>query len=250
MATDFPAFTDLAAVAAELASRGKGSLRAIMTQAWRAQSCLGDLRQASDCVDVLRDMLKRPNDQDTPALLTVERSLMANAIMLYARATSTNGDKGERGSIQLSEKKLTPEEWADHNAILDVRNQAMAHVYGSRKLSNHDWHRSIFFAVDAGGGRWKPASASNQTSFHAGTFAKLDRMLPVALRELKLKFHERMKAVTKVVNADVKAATLMKHVFDPVAIFGTEEAVRVLLAGEAQGDAAFWVNEGKRDNPS
>jgi len=246
MTMTFPAFTDLAAVAEELASRGNVKLRAILTQAWRAQSCLGDLRQANDCAGVLRDMLKRPNEQDTPALLTVERSLLANAIMLYARATSTNGDKGERGSIQLSEKKLTPEEWADHNAILDVRNQAMAHVYRSRKLSDHDWHRAVFFAVDAGGGQWKPASASNQTSFHAETFARLEKILPVALREVKAKFHERMEAVTKMVNSDVKASGLRKHVFDPVAVFGTEEAVRALLAGEGQGDAAFWINEGKR----
>ena len=246
MATNFPTFTNLAAVADELASRGNVKLRAIVTQAWRAQSCLGDLRQASDCADVLHDMLKRPTEQDTPVLLTVERSLLTNAIMLYARATSTNGDKGERGSIQLSEKKLTPEEWEDHNAILDVRNQAMAHVYGSRKLSDHDWHRSIFFAVDAGGGRWKPASASNQTSFHADTFARLERMLPVALREVKTKFHERMEAVAKVVNADVKGAALLKHVFDPVAVFGTEQAVEALLGGAGQGDTAFWVNEGKR----
>lgn len=242
----FPAFTNLTAVAEEIASHGNEKLRAVVTQAWRAQSCLGDLKQANDCMDVLRDMLKRPTEQDTPALLTVERSLMANAIMLYARATSTNGDKGERGSIQLSEKKLTSEEWLDHNAILDVRNQAMAHVYPSRKLSDHDWHRSIFFAVDSGQGRWKPASATNQTSFHADTFSKLERILPVALRELKAKFHLRMDAVSKVVNADVKAATLLKHVFDPVAAFGTEDAVRVVLAGAGQGDTAFWVNEGSR----
>lgn len=242
----FPAFTNLTAVAEEIAGHGNVKLRAVVTQAWRAQSCLGDLKQANDCMDVLRDMLKRPTEQDTPALLTVERSLMANAIMLYARATSTNGDKGERGSIQLSEKKLTSEEWLDHNAILDVRNQAMAHVYPSRKLSDHDWHRSIFFAVDSGQGRWKPASATNQTSFHADTFSKLERILPVALRELKAKFHERMDAVSKVVNADVKAATLLKHVFDPVAAFGTEDAVRIVLAGAGQADTAFWVNEGSR----
>lgn len=243
---NFPAFTNLMAVAEELAGRGDVRLRAIVTQAWRAQSCLGDLRQASDCADVLRDMLKRPFEQDTPAPLTIERSLLANAIMLYARATSTNGHKGERGSVQLSEKKLTSGEWEDHNAILDVRNQAMAHVYGSRKLSKHVWHRSVFFAVEAGDGRWRPASASNQTSFHADTFTKLDRMLPVAIREVKTKFHERMEAVANVVNADVKAAGLLKHVFDPIPVFGSEEAVRVVLAGESQGDTALWVNEGKR----
>ena len=43
----FPTFTDLGGVADELAKRGNVKLRAIMTQAWRAQSCLGDLSQAA-----------------------------------------------------------------------------------------------------------------------------------------------------------------------------------------------------------
>lgn len=246
MKNEFPPFTDLAAVAEELASRGKNSLRAMMTQAWRAQSCLGDLRQASDCVDILRDMMDRT--EETPALLTVERALLSNAVMLYARATLTNGDKGERGPIQLSKKKLTPEEWDDHQAILDVRNQAMAHVYRARKLSEHEWHRTMFFAVDSGGGRWKPACASNQTSFHADLFAKLEKMLPIALRELKAKFHERMEAVTKAVNEGIKAETLRKHIFDPVKVFGGRGAVQALLDGETQGDSAFWVREGRQPN--
>lgn len=244
MTGHFPAFTDLTAVAEELASRGKVGLRSMLTQAWRAQSCLGDLRQSNDCVEVLREMVDRKDD--SPTLLTVERSLLANAVMLYARATLTNGPKGERGPIQLSEKKLTADEWKDHQAILDVRNQAMAQVYRARKLSEHEWHRSVFFAVDAGGGRWKPACASNQTTFHADTFAKLKRMLPVALRELKLKFHERMEAVTKAVNSEVKASTLRKSVFDPVAAFGSRGAVQALLDGEASGDAAFWVKENRQ----
>jgi hypothetical protein len=246
MTQAFPTFTNLGALAEELASRGNVKLRAIMTQAWRAQSCLGDLRQATDCADALRTMLGRSDEQDTPVLLTVERSLLANGVMLYARATSTNGDKGERGSIQLSEKKLSPEEWTDHNALLDVRNQAMAHVYRFRKLNDHDWHRSVFFAVSAGDGRWKPASASNQTSFHAETFSKLDRMLPVAVREIRLKFHERMEAVTNLVNSHVKAASLLKHQFDPCSVFGGEDAVSALLAGQAEGDASFWVREGRK----
>ena len=197
-----------------------------------------------DCTAALGELIQRPKMQDTSGTMATERSLMATAIMLYARATSTNGDKGERGSIQLSEKKLTPEDWADHNALLDVRNQAMAHVYPSRRLSDHDWHRDIFFAVHLGGGVWKAASASKQTSFHAVTFARLERMLPVAHRELKAKFHERIGAVTDMINKEVKAELLQKHVFDPVAIFGSEESVQLVLGGAVRGEASYWVNEG------
>ena len=241
-----PQFTDLGALADEMGKRGNIKLRAIMTQAWRAQSCLGDLRQAMDCADVLATLIKRPKSEDTPHRFATERALLVTAISLYARATSTSGDKGERGSIQLAEKKVTPEEWADHRAIIDVRNEAMAHVYSSRSLGDHRWHTDIFFAVNVGKGRWQPASASNQTGFHAGTFARLERALPVAHRELRIKFHERMDAVSKMINNDVKGELLRKYVFDPVAAFGSEEGVRTILAGAPQVEAALWVNEGDR----
>lgn len=244
--TPLPSFTNLGALADDLARRGNVKLRAMMTQAWKVQSCLGDLSQAMDCAEVLRELIKRPKQEDTPALMATERALMASAIMLYARATSTNGRGGERGSVQLSENKLRAEEWADHNSILDVRNQAMAHVYSSRKLNDHNWHRDLFFAVHLGSRQWKPASASNQTSFHAATFARLDRMLPVARRELKEKFLERMEAVTRVINDDLGEGILERYIFDPVSVFGSEEGVRLVLAGVEPGEASFWVNEGDR----
>lgn len=246
MPLTLPPFTNLGTLADELARRGNVKLRAMMTQAWRAQSCLGDLKQAMDCAASLSELLKRPKDQDTSAAMATEKALMATAIMLYARATSTSSGKGERGSIQLAETRLAPDEWLDHNALLDVRNQAMAHVYSSRRLSDHSWHRDIFFAVDFGGGVWKAASASNQTSFHAATFARLQRMLPIAHRELKARFHERMEAVTKAINSDVPAELLRKHVFDPLPVFGGVEGVHIVLGGAAFGEASYWINEGDR----
>lgn len=242
----FPTFTDLGALADELATRGNVKLRAVMTQAWRAQSCLGDLRQAADCVAVLKTSSERPTSDDTPFLMATDRALMTTAILLYARATSTNGGKGERGSVQLAEKKLTPDQWADHQAILDVRNQAMAHVYSSRMLGGHHWHRDIFFAVDQGDGHWKPASASNQTSFHAPTFQKLERMLPIAHSALKENFHDRMEAVSKLINGEVRTNLLEKHAFNPVSVFGGHDGVKLLLASAADGEASYWVNEGQR----
>lgn len=243
---DFPAFTDLGALADELAKRGDVKLRALMTQAWRVQSCLGDIRQAIDCMDALTALVDRPKSEDTAARLATERALMTTIIMLYARATSTSTGKGERGSIQLDKDRLSASEWADHTAIVDVRNQAMAHVYTSRSLNDHDWHREKFFAVHIGDGVWKPASATNQTGYHQATADRLSRMLPVAQRELKAKFDKRMAAVSKMINDDVKGGALFKHVFDPVPVFGSEEGVRLVLGGAPQGESAFWINEGDR----
>lgn len=241
-----PLFTDLKALAEERARHGNVSLRAMMTQAWKAQSCLGDLRQAMDCAVVLRRHAKTATKKGSAETLVIEKALLTTAIMLYARATSTNGQGGERGSIQLAEKHLTPEQWADHNVILDVRNQAMAHVYSGRRFSEHDWHKEKFFAVSFGNNHWKPASATNQTSFHAATFDRLERMLPVAHAALKAKFLERMGAVAKAVNTELKQEVLRKHAFDPVATFGSVEAVREVLAGSENTEASFWISEGDK----
>lgn len=245
--TRFPPFTDLGALADDLAKRGDVQLRALISQAWKANSCTADLRQAVDCAGVLREMINRPREDDTPRLLATERALMTTIILLYARATSTNGHGGERGPIQLDRKKLSDDEWADHCAILDVRNQAMAHVYASRKLGAHEWHREKFFAIQLDNGAWKPASATNQTGFHAQTLDRLERMLPVAAQIVQGKFHALMKRVTDHINRDVKAATLLKHIFDPRPVFGGDDAVRLLLSSAEAGAASFWVNEGNRN---
>jgi len=247
-----PVFTDLRALADELARRGDTKLRAQVTQAWRVQSCLGDLRQAMDCVVALKNLINRPTGEESNTLSASERALMTTAILLYARATSTGGNTGERGSIQLDKEKLTPEEWNDHTVIVDVRNQAMAHVYSSRPLDDHEWHRAVFFAVHIGeiAGRhvWKAASATNQTSFRRATLDRLERALPTAHREMKAKFQKRMDAVSKTINEELKGEALFKHVFDPVPSFGSVAAVEAVLGGAPDGEASFWFSETERQS--
>lgn len=240
----FPAFVDLSAVAAELELNGKGAqLRQMLDQAWRAQSCLGDLRQSLDCCRALRAVVKR-TPGGTPQALTIERSLLATALTLYARATSTSGQQGERGSIRIEQSKVSKELWSDHEALIDVRNQAMAHVYSSRDVGSHNWHRDLFFAVEVSPGTWAPASASNQTGFHAPTLDRLERTIPAAHEIVLAKFHRRMSAVTRQVNSGgISEALLRKHQFDPVKAFGSEEGVRMVLQGRGLGTTAFWVNE-------
>ena len=241
----FPPFTNLTALIGSLEKLGKyGELRKTLVQAWRAQSCLADMKQSQDCYDVLQGILKRPRSADTPELLTTERALLVTAIMLYARATSTSGQRGERGSIQLERGKLSPEQWKDHQALLDVRNQAFAHVYTSQVVGGYQWHREIVFAIETPSGAWKPASASNQTSYHKGTVESLGRMLPIAKRLVKEKFQKRLAAVSQKINeASVPRELFVACQFDPVAAFGTDEAVRGVLAGGQAGEASFWVNE-------
>lgn len=239
-----PLFTNLTALADNLPKTGiYGEVRHTLVMAWRAQSCLADIKQSRDCYDVLRRVLERERSMDTADLLTTERALLTTAIMLYARATSTSGKEGERGSIQLERGRLTPEQWKDHQALLSVRNQALAHVYTSQPVGEHLWHRELVFAVESPSRGWKVASASNQTGFHAGTVDRLGRMLPVAHGIVKEQFYRRMAAATKRINECVPQDLLLQHVFDPVRAFGSEEAVGVVLAGQESGEASLWVNE-------
>jgi uncharacterized coiled-coil protein SlyX len=246
--TNFPPFSNLSALALQLEGSGKYPKLSIkLRQAWRAQSCLADLTQSQECCEALRGTLDRPRSDDTPTLLTTERALLTTAVILYARATSTSGQGGERGSIQLDRNKLTDDEWKNHNALLDVRNQALAHVYSTRKVNSHEWHREMFFAVEVNDGAWKPASATNQTGFQAATLEYLENMLPVANKLLLEKFRKNMAAVTDQIK-QVPQSLLLEHRFDPVTVFGSIEAVRHLLAGASQETASFWVNEGA-DSP-
>lgn len=238
-----PTFTDLGALAEDLAKHGADpSIRAAITTAWRVQSCLGDLRQAEQSMKALRKIADRERDEDSQEVMTIERALMTAAVLHYARATSTSGQKGERGSIQLEQSRLSPDEWSEHSKIIEVRNQAIAHVYSGRSAGDHVWHRDIFFAVETPEGHWAAASATNQTSYHLDTLRRLERMLPVAIREIRAKFDKRMAAVTRMLNEKVKAAMFRKHAFDPTHVFGSEETARAILAGRARGDSVIWTN--------
>ena len=244
MPSNFPPFTDLLAVARKLESTSKSSkLRRYLDQAWRANSCLGDLQQTEDCCDVLRGMVGRSKADDTHQILTTERALLANGLSLYARATSTSGQNGERGSIQLEHGSMTKGQWEDHRLVVDVRNQALSHVYDARPIGSQHWHRSSFFAVEASPGKWRPASASNQTTFNKAAFEALTRATPIAFEIVKQKFFKRMRSVMQELSETSCQALLRECRFDPIDTFGSREAVQSVLDMEKAGMGAMWSRE-------
>ena len=243
---DFPPFADLVSLAATLKKTGKhGNLQKILESAWRAESCLGDLKQSSDCCAALRLSLETRAEDVSPQQHTIDRALMTTAMLLYARATSTSsGKEGERGAIQLERGRLTKEQWADHDALLGVRNKGIAHVNRRHSVDERAWHKDIFFAVRRSNGAWQPASTSNETSFHLPTLERLERMLPVATDVIFSQFSRRMKAVSTALNAaKLPDKVFLDHQFDPVAAFGSVDAVRRLLGASKQGIDGFYVNE-------
>lgn len=241
----FPPFADLESLASTLKKNGKhGSLKKALMQAWRAESCLGDLKQAEDCCNVLRENLKRPKAEYTVEYHTIERALLTTAILLYARATHTGGKGEERGSIQLEQGLLSKEQWQDHQSLITIRNQSLAHVNPTHVVDNRFWHRVLLFAIRTASGRWRPACATNETGFHLETFQRIERMLPIASGIMLEKFQKRLKAVSNQMNeASIEERLFFENQFNPIEIFGSEAAVQRLLAGSSNATDAFWVND-------
>src|SRR3546814_11200986 len=73
------------------------------------------------------------------------------AILLYARATATSGSKSERGSVQLDASKLLPEQQADHDMIIRLRNGVIGHVAQGARIAGDLWHRDSYARREAGG---------------------------------------------------------------------------------------------------
>lgn len=231
-------------MAEELARNSKHQkLRAKIHQAWTAQSCIGDLTRVEDICGVINRTLGKEIEHETHDDLIVQGALLGMGINLYARATSTSGQKGERGSIQLDQGKFTVEEWAHHLGLIDVRNRALAHVYSSQDFAEHSWHKDIVFAVEEASGRWKAAASSRQSSFQRETYDRLCRMTPLAKAFVIERFQRRIAAVSGALNEEkIPAAVFRKHGFDPIEIFGSAQAVAAVLDGVDQPDASFWVN--------
>lgn len=241
----FPAFTNLSALADTLSRNGKHKhLKRTLLQAWRAESCLGDLVQAKDCCAALKKRRaheKGPQDVDGHI---VERSLLTTALLLYGRATHTGGKAAERGAISLERGQMSKAFWDDHQELISLRNQAVAHVNPEHQTAGRTWHKVVLFAVRQSNGSWKPAASSNETSFHRETLDRLERMLPVAEEIVLGKFNKRLADVqTQINEAGVSNEMLLANQFNPVEAFGSEQAVARILAGSTQQVDRFWYNE-------
>jgi hypothetical protein len=157
---DLEAFAD-----SEFIRKKIPKLKPIVRKAANTQSCYADLHQASDFFEALRNLAVVNSDFQSQGYNAVASSLLTSAVIFYARATSTSGSKGERGSIDIR-SELSDKERADHNLIVAVRNKAIAHVYPDHAFEEIKWHRQKIFLATRGNGL-RPASASNMISLNA-----------------------------------------------------------------------------------
>lgn len=88
---------------------------------------------------------------------------MVNAVALYARATSTHSDGGERGSISI-ENRLSRTDLTDHRILIVLRNRAIAHVH-PRGAS---WRQRVASRKNDFEGRWTARMRNAQSAGGGG----------------------------------------------------------------------------------
>ena len=237
--TSFPRFTDLRAIAAEIADKPEyARVASAIEKAARAQSCVSDLAEAETCCDALEEILASVRRQGTITRLATEAALLRTAVTLYERATAAGAKKGERGSIQIAER-LTPEQRADHDALVAVRQRSLAHVYVGEEIDGHVWHGDVLFAVEDPPA-WRPAAASHRIQYHGPTLARLKRQVPIALDLVKERFHARLRELESILNQHpLSIEVFERHQFDPVEFFGSVQAARNILEARKAGRGVF-----------
>lgn len=235
----FPRFTDLRAIAEEIGDEPEYSrVRSSIQRAARVQSCISDLAEAETCLEALDDIRGSIRRQGTNTRLTTEASLLRTAVTLYERATAAGAKQGERGSIQIRDR-LSGAQLQDHIALIRLRQKSLAHVYVGEAIEGDVWHHDLLFMIEQGG-PWKVAFASRRIQFHGETFARLKRQVPVAIKLLQERFHDRLRQLSEILSEHpLPLAIFERHLFDPIAAFGSELAVSNILQGQASGRASF-----------
>ncbi len=241
----YPPFVDLLALSKGLnRAKKQKRLKGLLLQVWRAEACLGDLLQASDCCQILRSKVDDKSATFGPAGQTTVKALQTTAVNLYVRATSTGGKSGERGSIQLNLSQLTKDQKEDHQALTMLRNNSLAHVNPEHKMRDRVWHKVSLFAVPNRAGQWMLAAATNETTWNRDTLECLERALPLAIKFVQENFGAKLKAAQEALDdAEICESTFQKHLFDPADVFGSDAVVRRILEARGKASDRFWVEE-------
>lgn len=238
----WPAAVSLMGVQRELEeTKAFSELEAKIRLAMKTQSCHSDMKEASDCLTALNAIRASARGWNSRNRDTTESALFRMAIMLYARATITNTRSGERGPIQI-DKRLTPEQLIDHEAILNVRNQAQAHVYPNQEVADQAWHRAEVFLIEFADG-WLPSAASNRILVAPSMLVALNRQIPVALTILAERSRDRLGEVAAALVRGRGTALnqlMGRHSLDLVQLFGSEDEAKRVLDSARNGNAD-WV---------
>ena len=233
-----PNTADLASLIASLDDHPDfQKLKHLAISAQRAQSCVADLSLAETSMEALAQASQVDAMRVTPFhLITIQHALVANAVVLYARATSTHSDGGERGSVSIGDR-LAADQFVDHSILLDLRNKVIAHVHSEEAIDQNVWHRERMILREVEGA-WLPGCVTRRMQVDEGIVGRLRRMIPVARDLVRETFYKRIYNVAAMLNEiGVEYDEFAKHPFDSVAFFGSHEAALHALTPGPGGSA-------------
>lgn len=237
-----PLFTDLFAVADRLEFDPRfNRLRPTLKKAARMSSCVNDLRQSLACFEALQASFGAALPEQNPNDWIIPDALLNQTIILYARATSTNGKGGERGPTGIAEQ-LDADQLKDHETLLLLRNRVIAHVYPGQVVSGKVWREEKVFLVKNQFGI-TPLAGTKRISFDPHIFYVIARQIPFALQIVKLRLDEELdKAFQIINNTDIPFGILSQCLVNPVDFYGSEDAVLGILSGMDAGFGAGIIS--------
>lgn len=231
---------DLSKLARTLEAEGRHPelVRAI-GKAAAAGSTREDLRGALDALRSIERILDRSDGQPGAFAAgnehtTVAGALFTQAVILYARATTTKGDRPKL----LGEAKLTPAERAIHDEAVRLRDSAIAHFGRGEGLADGPLVReAVILSLFVLDGRPKKqvgvytARAQHKVAFGARLAALIEtRLTQLAARSQPL-FDEVNQALDAAVRADpALGRSLRDHEFDTDAFCASPAAAARLRA--------------------
>lgn len=223
-----------------------------------AGSIREDLRSALRSLEQIDRILDRhttdrcaiPKWIDDP---TVSGALFVQAVVLYARATSTTGDR----QPLLGEAKLTSEERATHDEAMGFRNGAIAHFGRGETFTDGPLVKEavVLSLYRFEGQTKKQIGVYTTRALHKVAFsARLSRLIKVRLAEID----ERYQRLFNMADGELEAAVkddvklgrfLPSFEFDIDAFCGSPDAadqMRMQLDGGSVGDMDYAVTVPKR----
>jgi hypothetical protein len=232
--SDLPRVADLKQVVRSLPKHAaKQKAVDIVRRMEVTQSCIADLSLAEQNLQTL-GLVQSIEALDGLHKTTLEHALLANACVLYARATATAGKLGSRGSVSIKER-LSDTEKVEHGHLVTLRNKALAHVHSNEAVDESVWHQSRAFAVEEGLA-WLPAAAVRRIQSEPKTHERLQRLIPRAI-EIQREIYDRQigKLIDTLHEIGVPNSAFEDNLMNPTILFGSIEEASAALAGPRKG---------------
>jgi hypothetical protein len=139
-------------------------------------------------------------------------------------------------------KKLSAAELEDHEKLVDVRNESIAHVYQNKDVSGRDRHRGAILLVEYEEG-WRPGAAASRVTFDRELMGCLTRQLPIASRILTSTVDALFRKIAYLIARDEKHPAFQKAMEDSeislIEFLGSEVKAKKAVAGLDAGPMTF-----------